>query len=276
MSTSEPLNTSPLCFFALVFALALPFYLLGALVGTIPPVDVSASALMFPVPLVAAVILVHREHGPDGVRRLMRRVFTLQGLRQHKLWLVPAIFLMPAIALASYGLMRLLERPLPEPEVAYAAIPAYFVLLFVLAVGEEAGWSGYAIDPLQDRWGALKASLVLGAAWGLWHVVPYLQGGPYVARETAVWVVCQAALFTVAARVLIVWLYINTGNSVMAAVLFHAMINVCYVLFPNDGSHYDPAITGAITAAAAAMVTLLWVAKSSARYRQARTAPGAA
>ena len=60
---------------------------------------------------------------------------------------------MPAIALASYGLTRLLERPLPEPDVPDAAIPAYFVLFFVLAVGEEAGWSGYAIDPLQDRWG---------------------------------------------------------------------------------------------------------------------------
>ena len=223
-------------FFALVFVLALPFYLLGALVGKIPPVDVSASAFMFPIPLVAAVILIHREEGPDGVNRLMRRVFTPRGLRQHKVWLLPVIFLMPAIALLSYGLMRLLELPLPQPEISYAAIPVYFVVLFILAVGEEAGWSGYALDPLQDRWGALKASIILGSMWGLWHVVPYIQGGPYDSRQTAVWVACQAALFTVAARVLIVWLYDNTGKSVIAAIVFHDMINVTYALPRIRGS----------------------------------------
>lgn len=79
MGAGEPLNRSPLRFFALVFALALPFYLLGALVGKIPRAEVSASAFMFAVPLVAAVILVHREEGPAGVRRLMRRVLTLGG-----------------------------------------------------------------------------------------------------------------------------------------------------------------------------------------------------
>ena len=111
--------------------------------------------------------------------------------------------------------------------------------------------------PPSGSLGALKGNLILGAAWGLWHVVPYIQGSPYDARETAVWVACQAALFTVAARVLIVWLYNNTGKSVMAAILFHDTINVSYVLCPNNGSHYDPAITGAITAVAAVIVTAL-------------------
>jgi CAAX protease family protein len=276
MGASEPLNRSPLRFFALVLALSLPFYLLGALVGKIPRADVSASAFMFVVPLVAAVILVRREDGRAGVRRLMRRVLTLGGLRQHKVWLLPAILLMPAIALVSYGLMRLLDRPLPEPDVPYAAIPVYFVVFFILAMGEEAGWSGYAIDPLQDRWGALKASLILGAVWGLWHVVPYIQGGPYDARQTAVWVACQAFLFTVAARVLIVWLYNNTGKSVIAAILFHDMMNVTYAVFPNDGSHHDPAVTGTITAIAAVVVTALWGATRLARYSYARTAPASA
>jgi membrane protease YdiL (CAAX protease family) len=179
---------------------------------------------------------------------------------------------MPAIALLSYGLMRLLDRPLPEPDVPIAALPVYFVVLFLLAVGEEAGWSGYAIDPLQDRWGGLKASIIVGAMWGLWHVVPYIQGGPYDARPTAVWVACQAFLFTVPARVLIVWLYNNTGKSVIAAILFHDMMNVTYALFPNDGSHYDPAVTGAITAAAAVVVTALWGAQTLTRFRYDRAA----
>ena len=32
---------------------------------------------------------------------------------------------------------------------------ALFGALFIAALGEELGWVGYAIDPLQQRWGAL-------------------------------------------------------------------------------------------------------------------------
>jgi uncharacterized protein len=39
------------------------------------------------------------------------------------------------------------------------------------------------------------------------------------------------SLGTVAARVIIVWLYDNTGGSVLAAAVFHDMVNVTYSLF---------------------------------------------
>ncbi len=74
-------------------------------------------------------------------------------------------------------------------------------------------------------------------------------------------------LETLAARVLIVWLYNNTGRSLYAAVLFHAVSNVSVSLFPNDGSHYDPAVVGVLTAVAAGIATFLWGAKTLARYR---------
>jgi hypothetical protein len=46
----------------------------------------------------------------------------------------------------------------------------------------------------------------------------------------------------------LVWLYNGSGRQVPVAVLFHTMINVTYVLFPVEGSHYDPAVTGMIVA----------------------------
>ena len=45
---------------------------------------------------------------------------------------------------------------------------------------------------------------------------------------------------SVGLRVLIVRIYLNTGRSVFAVILFHAMNNVSTYLFPNYGSHYDP------------------------------------
>jgi hypothetical protein len=73
----------------------------------------------------------------------------------------------------------------------------------------------------------------------------------------------------VASRVLIVWIYNNTGKSVFAAILYHDINNVSSFLFPNYGSHYDPRITGLITALAAAIVTVVWGPRTLARYRNA-------
>jgi membrane protease YdiL (CAAX protease family) len=42
-------------------------------------------------------------------------------------------------------------------------------------LGEELGWSGYAIDLLQARWGALGAGILLGSVWAVWHFVPLAQ-----------------------------------------------------------------------------------------------------
>lgn len=74
-------------------------------------------------------------------------------------------------------------------------------------------------------------------------------------------------LNSVAERILIVWLYNNTGQSVLAAIPFHDMDNVG--AFPNNGSHYDPAITATITAITAVIVTFLWGSKTLSRYRYA-------
>jgi uncharacterized protein len=121
---------------------------------------------------------------------------------------------------------------------------------------------------LQDRWGALKASLLLGAVGAIWHVVPLIQAhhGP----DRIAW----KGLETLAARVLIVWLYNNTDRCLFAAVLFHALSNVGVSLFPNGGSHYDPAVARVLTAVAAGAVTFLWGARSLARLRPSLARPG--
>jgi uncharacterized protein len=70
-------------------------------------------------------------------------------------------------------------------------------------------------------------------------------------------------------RILIVWLYNNTGKSVFAAILFHAMANVGKTVFPGGVSYYDPVIGYSIIAIMAVIVTVLWGPKTLARYRPA-------
>jgi uncharacterized protein len=123
------------------------------------------------------------------------------------------------------------------------------------------GWSGYAIDPLQDRFGALGGALLLGVVWAVWHYVPLLEAHRSLAF-IAWW-----SLGTVAARVIIVWLYNNTGRSVFVATLFHTMMNLTWQLFPINGSYYDPRVTGLITAVVAVVLVIVWGPRTLARYR---------
>ncbi len=252
-------SRSPLRFFLLVFALSLPFWLAGALTSLQLLPALPVSALGFLCPMTAAAIFVYLENGSAGVKGLLKRAFDFKRVKA-KIWYVPTILLMPCIMVLSYVALRLMGVPLPTPQFSVGTLLALFVAFFVGALGEELGWSGYAIDPLQERFGALQGALLLGAVWAVWHYVPLLEAHRSLAF-IAWW-----SLGTVAARVIIVWLYNNTGRSVFIAALFHTMINLTWQLFPINGSYYDPRVTGLLTAIVAVVVVIAWGPRTLARY----------
>lgn len=252
----------PLDFFGLVIALTIPFWLFGG--AKLPiPVDLPVSALAAINPLIAATILSYRRDRFTGIKALFRKVLDYQKI-EHKIWYLPILFLNPLIMVLSYAVMRWADLPLPDPQIPWLMAPVFFLVFFVAAIGEELGWMGYAFDPMQNRWGALKASMILGLVWALFHLIPDVQNG-----QTATWILWQR-LGTIATRVLIVWVYNNTGKSVFAATLFHTMDNLSWTLFPNYGSHYNPFVTGMITFLVAGIVVFGWGSKTLARDRLAR------
>ena len=125
-------NKPPLKFFSLVFAISIPFWILGALteqLSKILPINLPISALMFVCPITAALILVYKENKLNGVKQLLGRVFDYQRI-QNKIWYIPIIFFMPVVMVLSFWLMRLLRLPLPEPNIPFAAIPIFFCFIF--------------------------------------------------------------------------------------------------------------------------------------------------
>ncbi|MCX6049292.1 MAG: hypothetical protein NT075_29675 [Chloroflexi bacterium] len=146
-------NSVPLAYFGLTYALSIPFWIAGALSNfqILPALPVSALAILCPVG--AAAILLYRAHGRAGVTALLKRSFDFKRVST-KRWYLPTILLMPGIMLLSYGAMRFMGVALPAPHFAVATQFILFMLFFIGAIGEELGWMGYAIDPLQDRFGA--------------------------------------------------------------------------------------------------------------------------
>ena len=253
---------SPLTFFMLVFVLSIPFWWIGGMTDLQLMLGLSVSALMAFCPMAAALILVHREDKTAGMTNLLKRSFDFKRIKS-KRWFALSLLLMPSVSVAMYGLMRWMDLPVPAPQFSWFAALLMFLAFFVGALGEELGWSGYVLDPLQDRWTAIKASVVLGVVGIVWHLMPLV-----LLHRSPAWIGWWC-VYAVAARILMVWLYNNTGQSVFAVALFHATLNLAYMLFPVNGSHFDIRLGGLVMAFVAAVVTLVWGPRTLARYQRA-------
>lgn len=264
MNTTTSTNKSPLLFFLLVFALSVPLSVAGGIIGLdlLPGVPASSLVGTF-CPMIAALILVYRKEKAAGAAELLKRAFDAKRIGA-KVWYIPIVLLMPVVFVLSYGLMRLMGTPVPVPQFPVWLPMVMFAAFFIAALGEELGWTGYAMDPMQNRLNALQTSIVLGSAWAAWHIMPVVQVG-----RSPAWIAWQC-LFWVATRVLFVWLYNNTGRSVFAAAVFHTTLNICTFLFPVNGSFYDPRITGLIVTGVALIVIVIWGPRTLARYRFAQ------
>ena len=244
----------------LVVVLSIPFYLVSAVTGftLLPGLPLSSLAAFCPV--VAAVILTYKASRRTGVVALLKRAYDYRRIGR-KVWYVPAAFLMPAVMALSFAAIRLSGVAVPVPEIDVLPALVLLVAFFLAALGEEFGWCGYAIDPMQAKWGALQAAILLGSFWVFWHYVPLFQAGRSVA-----WVAWWS-IGSVALRVIIVWLYNNTGKSVFAAALFHTTINLTWQLFPVNGSYYDPVITSLILVCVMGVVVAVWGARTLAHIQ---------
>ncbi|GAA2987466.1 type II CAAX endopeptidase family protein [Streptosporangium longisporum] len=249
---------SPTAFFLLVFAFTVPFLTLDAMVGSQILPGIPLSGLAFVCPVVAAVVLRHREDGVAGVRVLLARSFD-GGRVPVKAWYIPALLLYPTVVTASFLLLRLTGTVLPDPRFSASLILFLFLGFFVGALCEELGWSGYATQPLQERWGAVRAGLVLGTVWAVWHWVPLLQ-----VQRSVSWIAWWS-LGTVAARVIMIWLFDHMGRSVFAMTLFHMTLNVAWQLFPVNGSHFDMPLVAALMATVAVVIVSVEALTSSQR-----------
>ena len=256
------MNTPPARFFLLVMLLSVPFYLLGATGLRLPGLPaLPASALMTFIPLVAALILVRRQRGPGAAMSLFEGGVAMRRYPAIG-WYLTALLFMPVVGIVEFAILRATDSAVPAPQIALDRALLLFLAFFVGAIGEEVGWQGYAYPALRSRQSALRAAAVVGTVWAAWHVIPFVQLG-----RSAEWIVWHS-LSAVAMRVVIVWLFENTRQSVFVAVLFHTMINLSWVLFPVSGSFYDPFVTFVILAITVSSIIVVWGPDTLARSRR--------
>jgi Type II CAAX prenyl endopeptidase Rce1-like len=167
------------------------------------------------------------------------------------------------LSLAAAGLYYLFDGSRP---VQIGAVSVLDFIVFVLVVGEELGWRGYALPLLLEKRSALMASLILGVLWGLWHLPTFLvPGTPQYGLPLPAFM-----LLTIEYSILMTWVYLHTKGSVLIATLFHGAINLSQGLFLGgiDGATRYWLLS--IVYGAAALVVAIFALRSKSLQAPAR------
>ncbi|WP_331232625.1 CPBP family intramembrane glutamic endopeptidase [Natronorarus salvus] len=183
-------------------------------------------------PAIAAVIVVHVSG--DDLRGWARGIVRW---RVHPKWYAAAIGIPAAVGVGSAVLADLMGGPIDFS----AFSPALFTLAFGILLGtfvgggqEEIGWRGLAQPELQQRYSAFTAAVVIGLAWGAWHLPLFFD--PFAPH--AQWpVASQVAYFVgiIGFSVLLAWVYNGSGGSILLAMIMHGSMNsLPGVLVPLD------------------------------------------
>jgi uncharacterized protein len=94
-------------------------------------------------------------------------------------------------------------------------------------LGEEAGWRGFALDRIQQRFNPVLSSLIVGFFWANWHL-PLILTHVY---NVTWW---QFVLVTCAASVFLAFGFNSSRGSIICTIFIHGLYNVATGIILND------------------------------------------
>ncbi len=178
-------------------------------------------------PLGAALIVTAITEGRPGLRRWAHR---LTHWRVGWRWFfavllsVPAVIVLAPLALAkTWG-----NLSVPSATILLMYLPMLLVQFITTAAAEEPGWRDFALPRMQERYGPLLGTSLLGLLWGCWHLPLFLTewGGPSVTWLHPVEFIAGC----IPLSLVMTWVFNRSGQSVPLIMLLHAGVNSTYTL----------------------------------------------
>jgi membrane protease YdiL (CAAX protease family) len=111
-------------------------------------------------------------------------------------------------------------------------LPALFSSYLMNPIGEETGWTGFALPRLQQRFKPWLAAVILGVIWAVWHLPAF-----FVPSEMGAFDPVNFVFFIVSSifiRIVWTWMTNHAQGSGVIGILLHASSNaVSLALIPN-------------------------------------------
>lgn len=211
-------------------------------------------------PFIISVVLIAASKNAELKKDFINRLI---NPRLIQLKMLPAFLLiMPLTVLASAAISLLFGGSVSQFQFSegfsfsVGLVPV--LLLFVLAaVFEELGWRGYAFDSLQSRFNLFTASVLFGLLWSLWHIPLIFLNNSYQYKvfQESIWFGMNFIVSGIPLGVVISWICIKNGKSVIAAIIFHFMVNMTQEMWAI--SQTTKCIETVVLAGVAAVIVVL-------------------
>jgi len=200
------------------------------------PLVMTGMLLTSCAPTLAALFVVGLCPGAGGLRSISRQVRIWRvGIVWYGLALIGPIILL----LAAEVFYAILRGGSPSN---WMVLPSFsgpgglYFVIFGSLFAEEPGWRGFAQPRLQIRYGALRASIVIGVLWSTWHLWYVITPGGFLIVPGADAAATYMRLTSTA--IIYAWMYNSTNGSLIIAMLAHLGHNLAASLVPTsaDGS----------------------------------------
>ena len=270
------------------YGITLPVSLIFELLYIFTKSDLFVSILMW-VPGITGIVcskVFFRNQGAIGFKFKIKPLYIILSI------VIPVVYLVLTYFLAwvvlkdpTTGIDTLPQAVLGEwgegiPGGIYFAVSFIPFLIFsaLSAAGEELGWRGFAYPVLEKEFGRVKAVLINGFIWALWHL-PLILGEVYQSNVNIVYGIVSFIVLVMVVTVIYCWLR-SVSGSVITAILLHAVHNELDQLYlqplsSNEKVPYFAGEQGIFTIAVVAIIAILVIAvwKKQKRSRNTSVLP---
>ena len=210
----------------------LVYVVLTLILGWIPwYLGIQPTQIWF-VPFLTALIMAPIVGGRKGLGTFLRRMVRIRA--PWYTWVL-VIFLPAAIAIASLGIHTVVGGQLPEAALLNLSSAtllqlAILGLLFLLPLGSENlaefGFRGFGIPALQNKWGSLVGTLILGLFVSLWFLPQFFNEDSPQTAMGGLSFLPFFILIEVSWSFMMTWVFNKSrGSSLIAGYIFHSAFN---------------------------------------------------
>jgi membrane protease YdiL (CAAX protease family) len=207
---------------------------------------------MLGAPSISGVLMTYIVDGKQGIRDLLDRM---------KIWRVGKWYLTLLIFPCLILVVSLVLSATVSPE--FAPIFVAFGIISGILAGflEEIGWMGFAFPKMRQKYSLIGTSIYLGSLHGIWHIVAwfFMQSSDLGVYWLPYFI--AFALFLVALRIVIVWVYSNTNSMLLAQFMHASSTGFLVMLTPTNIEPVNWVIFYSVYAIAMWVVALIVIRK---------------